>query len=111
MPSRKQRQRKQKAKRHEYETVWLDDEGNVLDEPPPEALAPKQRTNGASAASATKSTKGQPSRGRGRKERHGGPPARGPAPGAAAAVVGARGQAQPAARRLLHGDHLLRREG
>ena len=64
MPSRKQRQRKQKAKRHEYETVWLDDEGNVLDEPPPEELERRQRTNGAAAATATKSTKGShPQRG------------------------------------------------
>ena len=34
MPSRKQRKRVQKERRHEYETVWVDSEGNELDEPP-----------------------------------------------------------------------------
>ena len=34
MPSRKQRKRVQKGRRHEYETVWVDSEGNELDEPP-----------------------------------------------------------------------------
>jgi|SRR3954452_12925138 len=38
MPTRKQRRRAQKERRHEYETVWVDAEGNELDEPP-EALA------------------------------------------------------------------------
>jgi hypothetical protein len=39
MPTRKQRRRAQKERRHEYETVWVDAEGNELDEPPDEALA------------------------------------------------------------------------
>jgi hypothetical protein len=39
MPSRKQRRRAQKERRHEYETVWVDAEGNELDEPPEEELA------------------------------------------------------------------------
>lgn len=34
MPTRKQRRRAQKERRHEYETVWVDAEGNELDEPP-----------------------------------------------------------------------------
>lgn len=50
MPSRKQRQRKLKSKRHEWETVWVDDEGNELDEPPPEALEEKPRREAAAAA-------------------------------------------------------------
>jgi hypothetical protein len=40
MPTRKQRRRTQKERRHEYETVWVDEEGNELEEPP-EDLAPK----------------------------------------------------------------------
>lgn len=39
MPTRKQRRRAQKERRHEYETVWVDAEGNELEEPPPEELA------------------------------------------------------------------------
>ena len=39
MPTRKQRRRAQKERRHEYETVWVDAEGNELDEPPEEELA------------------------------------------------------------------------
>ena len=38
MPTRKQRRRAQKERRHEYETVWVDAEGNELDEPPEEEL-------------------------------------------------------------------------
>jgi hypothetical protein len=48
MPTRKQRRRAQKGRRHEYETVWVDAEGNELEEPPEEELAaPEKRTNGA----------------------------------------------------------------
>ncbi len=44
MPTRKQRKRIQKERRHEYETVWVDGEGNVLEEPPDEALpTPRER--------------------------------------------------------------------
>jgi hypothetical protein len=39
MPTRKQRRRAKKERRHEYETVWVDAEGNELDEPPEEELA------------------------------------------------------------------------
>jgi hypothetical protein len=39
MPTRKQRRRARKGRRHEYETVWVDAEGNELDEPPEEELA------------------------------------------------------------------------
>jgi hypothetical protein len=49
MPSRKQRQRKLKSKRHEWETVWVDEEGNELDAPPPEALEEKPRRETAKA--------------------------------------------------------------
>jgi hypothetical protein len=45
MPTRKQRRRAQKERRHEYETVWVDGEGNELEEPPEEiaAAAPEKR--------------------------------------------------------------------
>jgi hypothetical protein len=35
MPSRKQRRRRAKERRHEWEEVWVDEEGNEI-EPPPE---------------------------------------------------------------------------
>jgi hypothetical protein len=45
MPTRKQRRRALKERRHEYETVWVDSEGNELEEPPEEvaAAAPAKR--------------------------------------------------------------------
>jgi hypothetical protein len=57
MPSRKQRQRKLKSKRHEWETVWVDDEGNELDAPPPEAL---ERAEAKKAAAQTPADKKSP---------------------------------------------------
>jgi hypothetical protein len=59
MPTRKQRRRAQKERRHDYETVWVDEEGNELDEPPEELVAaPRgQRENGKPKARA------QPQRG------------------------------------------------
>ena len=39
MPTRKQRRREAKAKRHEYEFVYVDAEGQELDEPPEELEA------------------------------------------------------------------------
>ncbi len=36
MPTRKQRRRALKERRHEYETVWVDGEGNELEGAPPE---------------------------------------------------------------------------
>jgi hypothetical protein len=60
MPTRKQRRRAQKERRHEYETVWVDAEGNELEDPPEElvAAAPEKRTNGAKPKA-----KAQPQRG------------------------------------------------
>ena len=47
MPTRKQRRRDAKSKRHEYEFVYVDDEGNELDEVPEEnSDEPSQRANG-----------------------------------------------------------------
>ena len=45
MPSRKQRRRRAKERRHEWEDVWVDDEGNEV-EPPPEAESDIQSRNG-----------------------------------------------------------------
>ncbi len=45
MPTRKQKRREAKSKRHDYEFVYLDDEGNEV-EAPPEATT----TNGAKPA-------------------------------------------------------------
>jgi hypothetical protein len=48
MPTRKQRRRAQKERRHEYETVWVDAEGNELEEAPEELAAPpSEKRDGA----------------------------------------------------------------
>jgi hypothetical protein len=47
MPTRKQRRRVQKERRHEYETVWVDEEGNELEEPPEDVVAAPQKRDGA----------------------------------------------------------------
>jgi hypothetical protein len=73
MPTRKQRRRELKSKRHQYEFVYVDAEGNELDEPPPDLVEAEQkkreRSNGAAAASATATAKGkqQPQRRAGRE--------------------------------------------
>jgi hypothetical protein len=64
MPTRKQRRRELKSKRHQYEFVYVDAEGNELDEAPPELLEEEQRrkrTNGAKAAASAKGKKQPPS--------------------------------------------------
>jgi hypothetical protein len=77
MPTRKQRRREAKQKRHEYEFVYVDSEGKVLDEPPEELEAEtssrEQRSNGKSAATRTQKGKAQPQR-RGRATRTPPPP-------------------------------------
>ena len=48
MPSRKQRRREAKSKRHEYETVYVDGEGNELDpDEVPEELLERPRSDRA----------------------------------------------------------------
>jgi hypothetical protein len=42
MPSRKQRRRRAKERRHDYEVVYVDDEGNEV-EPPPQVEQPRGR--------------------------------------------------------------------
>jgi hypothetical protein len=72
MPTRKQRRRELKSKRHQYEFVYVDADGNELDEPPPElveaeAKEKQERTNGAEPAKASASAAKKPQRG-GRRE-------------------------------------------
>jgi len=59
MPTRKQRRRDAKSKRHEYEFVYVDGEGNELEETPEELGEPKPR-NGSKpekVAATSKTTK------------------------------------------------------
>jgi hypothetical protein len=64
MSTRKQRRRAAKGKRHEYETVWVDAEGNELDEPPEDAvLDAGARRNGNAAAKQPAKGKTQAKRG------------------------------------------------
>jgi hypothetical protein len=59
MPTKKQRRRAEKERRHEYETVWVDAEGNELEEPPEEPQpAPRPPRDEGKAK-----TKAQPQRG------------------------------------------------
>jgi hypothetical protein len=60
MPTKKQRRRAQKERRHEYETVWVDAEGNELEEPPEElAATPAKRDNSKPKAKATQQRGGR----------------------------------------------------
>ncbi|MEP6812844.1 MAG: hypothetical protein ABI990_07640 [Actinomycetota bacterium] len=63
MPSRKQKRREAKSKRHEYEFVYVDGEGNELDEVPEELIAPKGRRNGSKADPAKKTAQRPQARG------------------------------------------------
>ena len=66
MPTRKQKRRELKSKRHDYEFVYLDGEGNELDEIPEELEQPKkERTNGSKPAAAAAKGKQVP---RGRRQ-------------------------------------------
>ena len=69
MPSRKQRQRKLKSKRHEYETVWVDAEGNELDEAPPELVEQEEQRKKEKAVATTGGKPAAPQRGGGRTTR------------------------------------------
>ncbi len=59
MPSRKQRRRELKQKRHEYEFVYVDGEGNELDELP-EGFEEEQKARAASRNGAKPTAKKQP---------------------------------------------------
>jgi hypothetical protein len=66
MPTRKQRRRQQKLRRHDYEEVWVDDEGREIDvDPATLAPEPKRSTNGATRtakAAKPRDAKGRPIR-------------------------------------------------
>jgi hypothetical protein len=63
MPTRKQKRRDLKSKRHVYETVWLDADGNELDEAPPELLEAEEKKKEKAAAKATPAQQTKPQRG------------------------------------------------
>jgi hypothetical protein len=63
MPTKKQRRRAQKERRHEYETVWVDEEGNELEEPPEDFVEPSPKRDAAKPkAKATQQRGGRPAR-------------------------------------------------
>jgi hypothetical protein len=63
MATKKQQRRRDKERRHEYEVVYLDEEGNEV-EPPPEASGSPAR----SAKTSAKATQqGKPAQGRGKR--------------------------------------------
>jgi hypothetical protein len=49
MPTRKQRRRRAKERRHEWEEVWVDDEGNEVEPPADEDVAPARNGKRADA--------------------------------------------------------------
>jgi len=63
MPTRKQRRRSQKERRHEYETVWVDEEGNEVEEPPEGTVKTPEKRDGAKPkAKATQQPSGRQGR-------------------------------------------------
>jgi hypothetical protein len=62
MPTRKQKRREAKAKRHDYEFVYLDDEGNEV-EPPPE----EEKSRNGTKPTPAKRSSAPPARGRRRE--------------------------------------------
>jgi Flp pilus assembly protein TadB len=46
MPTRKQRRRRQKDRRHEYEFVYVDEQGEEVEVDPEDGESPAQRRNG-----------------------------------------------------------------
>jgi len=50
MPTRKQRRRRQKERRHEWEEVWVDDEGQEVEAPPDVDEPPSRNGNRITAA-------------------------------------------------------------
>ena len=58
MPSRKQQRRRQKLKRHEYEEVYVDEQGRVLDPEEAEELVAARPEKSARAAKAEPTRRG-----------------------------------------------------
>lgn len=59
MPTRKQRKRALKERRHEYETVWVDEEGNELEEPPNDAPMPARDSKAKAPAKKNQAQRNQ----------------------------------------------------
>lgn len=68
MPTRKQKRRDLKSKRHEYEFVYLDSEGNEVDEPE-ESDAPAKQTTTTNGSKPKQSTAKKPASQGGRPRR------------------------------------------
>ena len=51
----------QKGRRHEYETVWVDEEGNEVEEPPEELVHAPEKREGAKPKPKAKGQQQQPS--------------------------------------------------
>jgi hypothetical protein len=68
MPSRKQKRREAKNKRHEYEFVYLDSEGNEVEEPPEELVAPAKAKASSNGSKAAASKQQAPQKTSGRRE-------------------------------------------
>jgi hypothetical protein len=64
VPTRKQRRRQQKLRRHEYEEVYVDDEGNVVDVEEADQPEPSGRRNGRAAARPARASARAPRTGR-----------------------------------------------
>jgi hypothetical protein len=67
VPTRKQKRRDAKNKRHEYEFVYIDSEGHELEEPPEELVAasrPKARAASSNGKAAVSKKPAPPPRGR-----------------------------------------------
>jgi hypothetical protein len=56
VPTKKQRRRQQKSRRHEWEYVYVDDEGREVEVDPAELRTPKEEKARTSAAPATRRT-------------------------------------------------------
>ena len=59
MPTRKQRRREQKSRRHEWEYVYVDDEGNEVDVDPADLKPERSGATRTARASAGKSRNGK----------------------------------------------------
>ncbi len=64
MPTRKQKRRDLKAKRHEYEFVYVDDDGNEVEAPEEGEAAPAKSRDGAKPAAKKTAAPARNARGR-----------------------------------------------
>lgn len=62
MATRKQRRRREKEKRHEYEIVYLDDEGNEVEPDEVDVRAPAKRSASQKGSPASSRSSGRPRR-------------------------------------------------